>query len=280
MKIIDPKKKDHHLSQAAEKFTRAGRAAALTGAGISVGSGIADFRSPGGLWSVFAPDEYATLDVFLSNPQKAWQLYRQMGRSLIGKKPNRAHRVLADLEKDGFLKGLITQNVDNLHQAAGSRKVLEIHGDHQHLQCLSCGHVTAVTEDHYRIEEVPECLSCNYPYKPNVVLFGESVRSLHHIEELLANCDLLLVIGTSAQVYPAAGLPELVKHQGGLIYEFNQDQALSVPGSQGRIPLADFFFKGDLATTLPMFGAAVRSAKTLETNNPGKRDKDLHKIRS
>ncbi|MFH0784316.1 MAG: Sir2 family NAD-dependent protein deacetylase [Pseudomonadota bacterium] len=259
MKTIIAGKNDEHLGQAATKFTSASRAAALTGAGISVGSGIADFRSPGGLWSVFSPGEYATLDVFLENPQKAWRLYREMGRSLLGKKPNRAHQVLADFEKDGFLKGLITQNVDNLHQTAGSRNVLEIHGDHQHLQCLQCGHTTPATEDHYQMEEVPECTFCNYPYKPNVVLFGESVRSLHHIHELLARCDLLLVIGTSAQVYPAAGLPELVKQQGGLIYEFNQDQALSVPGSQGSIPLSDFFFQGDLATTLPLFRGAVRN---------------------
>ena len=254
-------KNDKHLSQAVDRFTAAKRPAALTGAGISVPSGIADFRSPGGLWSVFSPDEYATLDVFLSEPEKAWQLYREMGRSLLGKKPNSAHQVLADLENDGILKGLITQNVDNLHQAAGSRKVFEIHGDHQHLQCLQCGHVTPVTEQHYRMDEVPECRHCSFPYKPNVVLFGESVRSMHHIEELLANCDLLLVIGTSAHVYPAAGFPELVKQQGGLIYEFNQDQALSVPGSRNSIPLSDFFFQGDLAATLPMFGEAVRSAR-------------------
>ncbi len=260
MQTILPDKNQQHLPRAAARFVTAKKAVALTGAGISVGSGIADFRSPGGLWSVFSPDEYATLDVFLSNPQKAWQLYREMGRSLLGKKPNRAHQVLADFENDGLLQGLVTQNVDNLHQAAGSRKVLEIHGDHQHLHCLQCGHVTPVTEDHYHLEEVPHCHSCSYPYKPNVVLFGESVRSLHHIEELLTNCDLLLVIGTSAQVYPAAGLPELVKQQGGLIYEFNQEQALSVPGSRGSLPLPDFFFQGDLAITLPMFGEAVRNA--------------------
>jgi NAD-dependent deacetylase len=259
MKTIIAKKKSEHLHQAVARFTSAKRPAALTGAGISVGSGIADFRSPGGLWSVFSPDEYATLDVFLSNPEKAWLLYREMGKSLLGKKPNAGHRVLADLEKNGLLKGVITQNVDNLHQAAGSRHVLEIHGDHQHLQCLQCGHITQVTDHHYRMEEVPACHSCNYPYKPNVVLFGESVRQMHYIEELLANCDLLLVIGTSAQVYPAAGFPELVKQQGGLVYEFNQDQSLSVPGSRNSIPLSDFFFQGDLATTLPMFFEAVMS---------------------
>jgi NAD-dependent deacetylase len=261
LKTIFPNQNEQHLPQAAARFTTASRAVALTGAGISVGSGIADFRSPGGLWSIFSPDEYATLEVFLDNPQKAWQLYREMGRSLLGKKPNRAHRVLAELEGDGLLKGVITQNVDNLHQAAGSRKVLEIHGDHQHLHCLQCGHVTPVTEDLYHTEGVPACHTCSYPYKPNVVLFGESVRSLHAIEELLTNCDLLLVIGTSAQVYPAAGFPELVKQQGGLIYEFNQDQALSVPGSRSTMPLSDFFFQGDLAKTLPMFGEAVQDAK-------------------
>lgn len=258
MKTIVPGIDQGHLSQAASRFAAASRAVALTGAGISVGSGIADFRSPGGLWSVFSPEEYATLEVFLTEPDKAWQLYRAMGRSLSGKKPNVGHRVLAELEQQGRLKGVVTQNVDNLHQEAGSRNVLEIHGDHRHLQCLQCGHRTPVTEEHYQDEAVPKCASCDFPYKPNVVLFGESVRDLHRIEELIANCDLLLVIGTSAQVYPAAGLPELVKQQGGLIYEFNLEQSLSVPGSRQTIPLTDFFFQGDLGITLPLFAEAVR----------------------
>jgi NAD-dependent deacetylase len=260
MKTIIAGKNHEHLALAAAHFSSAANAAALTGAGISVNSGIADFRSPGGVWSVFSPAEYATLEVFLRNPRKAWQLYREMGKGLLGKKPNRAHQVLADLEKNGQLKGLVTQNVDNLHQAAGSKNVLEIHGDHQHLQCLQCGHLTPVTEHHYRMDGVPACECCNYPYKPNVVLFGEAVRSLDRIEELLAGCDLLLVIGTSAQVYPAAGLPELVKQQGGLIYEFNQVQTLDQPGSRNRNPLSDFFFQGDLTTTLPLFSDAVQSA--------------------
>lgn len=270
MKTILPEQ-ELHLDQAVNRFVRARRAVALTGAGISVGSGIADFRSPGGLWSVFAPEEYATLEVFQSDPQKAWRLYRAMGKSLMGKMPNSGHMVLADLEKNGLLKGLITQNVDNLHQAAGSRNVLEVHGDHQHLQCLQCGHVTPVSKDHYQSLGVPECQFCRYPYKPNVVLFGEQVRDMHRIEELLSNCDLLLVIGTSAQVYPAAGFPELVKQQGGLIYEFNQEQALSVPGSRNTLPLSDFFFQGDLAASLPMFGRAVlESADSSSLSSPTK----------
>lgn len=263
MKTIIPGDNHDDLALAAAHFTCAAHAAALTGAGISVNSGIADFRSPGGVWSIFSPDEYATLEVFRRNPTKAWQLYRAMGQDLLGKKPNPAHLVLADLEKRGRLKGLVTQNVDNLHQAAGSRNVLEIHGDHQHLQCLQCGHLTPVTEHHYRMDGVPACQCCSYPYKPNVVLFGEAVRSLDRIEQLLAGCDLLLVIGTSAQVYPAAGLPELVKQQGGLIYEFNQYQTLAQPGLGNRAPLSDFFFQGDLTTTLPMFSDAVQGAEAM-----------------
>jgi NAD-dependent deacetylase len=181
-----------------------------------------------------------------------------MGRSLLGKKPNVGHTVLAEFEHQGLLKGVVTQNVDTLHQEAGSHNVLEIHGDHRHLHCLQCGHLTPVTEEHYQGKEVPRCHNCAFPYKPNVVLFGESVRHLHRIEELIATCDLLLVVGTSAQVYPAAGLPEMVKQQGGLIYEFNLEQSLSVPGSRRTMPLSDFFFQGDLGDTMPLFARAVQ----------------------
>jgi NAD-dependent deacetylase len=257
MKTIVPNKNIDNLEEAVRKFRTASCAVALTGAGISVNSGIADFRSPGGVWTIFAPEEYATLDVFLKTPQKAWQLYRELGKGLFGKKPNQGHQVLAQLEDNNFLKGLITQNVDNLHQAAGSKNVLEIHGDHQHLQCLQCATVIPVKSAHYTMTAVPACAHCHSPLKPNVVLFGEAVRSMDRIEELIVNCDLLLVIGTSAQVYPAAGLPEIVKEQGGLIYEFNQESALSLRGYTSTKPVADFFFQGDLAATLPLFGRSV-----------------------
>jgi NAD-dependent deacetylase len=257
MKTIIPDKNIEYLAEAVEKFKTATRPAALTGAGISVNSGIADFRSPGGVWTIFSPEEFATLDVFLKNPRKAWELYRELGRGLLGKKPNPAHRVLADFERNGLLKGLVTQNVDNLHQAAGSKNVLEIHGDHQHLQCLQCDTVIPVTSGHYNMKELPACAHCRFPLKPNVVLFGEAVRGLDRIEELIVNCDLLLVIGTSALVYPAAGLPTLVKEGGGLIYEFNRQPQLSSPGSPTPMPLADYFFAGDLAATLPLFGRRV-----------------------
>lgn len=256
MKTINQKNSDY-LSEAVNIFETASHPVALTGAGISVGSGIADFRSPGGLWTHFSPDEYATLDVFLQNPQKAWKLYRTMGKELLGKAPNKGHQVLADFEKNGLIKGLITQNVDDLHQAAGSKNVLEIHGDHQHLQCLQCSNCIPVEENHYNMQDIPECELCHYPFKPNVVLFGEAVRSLDEIQALISNCDLLLVIGTSANVYPAAGIPESVKQRGGKIYEFNKEQALSSSGFSGHTPFTDYFFKGDLGHTLPLFGDAV-----------------------
>lgn len=260
MKTIIPHKDIRYLTEAVDKFKTACCPVALTGAGISVNSGIADFRSPGGVWTIFSPDEYATLNVFLKNPQKAWKLYREMGKGLLGKKPNQAHKVLADFERNGLLKGLITQNVDNLHQAAGSSNVMEIHGDHQHLQCLWCQTIIPVTRNHYTMSEVPACTRCHSPLKPNVVLFGEAVRSLDTIEELIAECDLLLVIGTSAQVYPAAGLPVSVKDRGGLIYEFNQEPALSAHDYLGAAPYPDYFFAGDLAATLPLFRRSVFGA--------------------
>jgi len=257
MQTIIRGKNEKYLSEAVEKFKSASHPVALTGAGISVNSGIADFRSPGGVWTVFSPDEYATLEVFLSDPEKAWKLYRELGKCLVDKHPNKGHRVLAELEQKGFLKGLVTQNVDNLHQTAGNTNVLEIHGDHLHLQCLKCSHSIPTSQEHFSSKDIPTCELCSYPLKPNVVLFGEAVRSMQEIENLIINCDLLLVIGTSANVYPAAGLPSMVKQQGGLVYEFNLEQTLSASGYLQSTPLSDYFFKGDLSTTLPMFGSTI-----------------------
>lgn len=250
MKTIIPQQNEEYLAEAVSTFTSARNVAALTGAGISVGSGIPDFRSPGGLWTKFSPDEYATLDVFRQDPEKAWGLYRALGKGLVDKKPNKAHHVLADLENLGYLKGIVTQNIDNLHQTAGNRFVFEIHGDHQHLQCIQCGYLEPVEEEHYAMPEVPTCEDCNHPLKPNIVLFGEAVRQLEEINFFIQHCDLLMVIGTSAQIYPAAGLPGIVKANGGTVFEFNMDPVL---GSG----MSDYFFEGDLGVTLPAFGTAV-----------------------
>ena len=262
MKIVDGLHSPEILGEVVEIIRKSRNGAALTGAGISVGSGIPDFRSPGGLWTKFSPGEYATLEVFQRNPVKAWQLYREMGRVLEGKRPNRAHYALAELETGGNLNGVITQNVDGLHQQAGNRTVLEIHGDHQSLQCLKCGHLEQVQERHIDGDEVPCCLSCQYPLKPNVVLFGEAVRNMEGIDVLIRDCDLLLVIGTSAQVYPAAGLPHEVKRNGGTILEFNREQALGSGGFSGIGSLTDYFFRGDVEQTLPALAAAMSEARS------------------
>lgn len=250
MKTIVPGREENHLAEAIEAFTSAKKSVALTGAGISVGSGIPDFRSPGGLWTLFSPDEYATLDTFQRDPEKAWELYRELGKGLQGKKPNGAHHALAEFETKGLLDGVITQNIDNLHQLAGNKEVYEIHGDHQHLQCIRCGYLETVEEHHYTGDTIPHCSDCDSPLKPNVVLFGEAVRQLDEIHEFISGCDLLLVIGTSAQVYPAASLPSIVKQHGGSIFEFNMEQTL-IHG------ITDFFFRGDLGKTLPEFRKAV-----------------------
>jgi NAD-dependent deacetylase len=250
METIIVGRHEAYLADAAKAFAAARKVAALTGAGISVGSGVSDFRSPGGIWTLYAPEEYATIHTFLQNPAKAWKLFRALGKGLLGKKPNPAHLTLAELERHGLLHGIVTQNIDNLHQRAGNTTVFEIHGNHLHLQCVRCGYLEPVRESHYTSSEVPACADCNSPLKPNIVLFGEAVRGLDAIRAFIADCDLLLVIGTSAQVYPAAGIPVVVRQNGGMIFEFNMEPTLS-PG------LTSYFFAGDAGISLPTFARAV-----------------------
>jgi NAD-dependent deacetylase len=250
MKTIHPGDDGTILQEAAKKFRQAKQALALTGAGISVASGIPDFRSPGGLWSIYPPSEYCTIDAFYENPEKTWKLFHELGASLFDKKPSPAHRALADLETAGLLRGIVTQNIDRLHQTAGSQFVLEIHGDHTHLQCLECEYLSEASPADFQAA-LPRCPRCGQPLKPNIVLFGEAVRHLNEIQTVIASCDLLLVIGTSAKVYPAAALPSIVKQQRGLIYEFNKEPALSA--------MSDYSFEGDLTDSMPRFGQAVLS---------------------
>ncbi len=209
------------LDAVARWLAGARHAVALTGAGISVESGIPDFRSAGGLWSVFDPMVYATYSCFVRTPEKSWDLFRAIGKTLAGKKPNAAHVALARLEKAGDLAAVITQNIDGLHQGAGSSNVLEIHGSHDDLHCPRCGHVEPMIAQHLEPGPVPLCRSCDGPLKPTVVLFEEPVRSLGPIREILAGCDVLLVVGTSAEVTPASHFPVDVGLRGGRIIEMN-----------------------------------------------------------
>jgi len=247
-KIIHPER--DALDEAAELYRQARYPVALTGAGISVESGIPDFRSDGGLWTVFRPEEYATIEAFTRSPEKAWRLYRALSAGLIDKQPGPAHTALAQLEAADELEAIITQNIDGLHSRAGSQRVLQVHGEHQNLHCLACGFLRPFRQSDLEDGPPPACSKCGYPLKPNIVLFGEMVREMPKIDEFLALCDLLLVIGTSAQVYPVASFPYMVHRQGGLIYEFNM----------APTPLthsADFFFEGKAGTSLPALAKAV-----------------------
>jgi len=205
----------------AELILQSRNVVALTGAGISVESGIPDFRSAGGLWSRFDPLEYATIHAFRKNPAKVWELLQEMDRIITAARPNPAHLALAELEAQGKLLGVITQNVDNLHQAAGSQKVVEYHGNAHRFVCDTCrGQYPRETLD---FEQTPLYCHCGGLIRPDVVFFCEPIppAAREEAEDLASSCDLLLIIGTSGEVSPANYLPQIAKDHGALIVENN-----------------------------------------------------------
>jgi NAD-dependent deacetylase len=194
---------------------------ALTGAGISVPSGIPDFRSPQtGLWTKVDPMQVAHIDAFQRDPARFWGFYGRRFDALDDKEPNPAHGVVAALERAGLLDAVITQNIDRLHDRAGSREVIEVHGSIATSSCLVCGSRFRLAEVRRRqacaSDGVPLC-DCRSPLKPDVVLFGELLpaAAIARAEQLAAAADLLLCIGSSLEVYPVAGLPELTLAAGG-----------------------------------------------------------------
>jgi NAD-dependent deacetylase len=232
------------IQKAACAISDARQPIALTGAGISVESGIPDFRSATGLWSKYRPEEYATIEAFRADPQKVWTMLAEMMTLVTQAKPNPAHIGLADLEKMGKLHTVITQNIDGLHQAAGSQHVIEFHGSSATLSCLSCGYATG--RDAISVEQLPPtCPRCYSILKPDVVFFGEPIPWDAHQEAMQAarTCDLLLVIGTSAMVYPAAAIPPTAKECGAKVIEINLESTplthhvsdLIIEGSSGEI---------------------------------------------
>jgi NAD-dependent deacetylase len=205
----------------AELIRGAGSVVALTGAGISVPSGIPDFRSPGtGLWENVDPMQVAHIDAFQRDPERFWSFYSKRFQTLEDKRPNPAHEALARLEQAGLLTAVITQNIDRLHHRAGSREVIEVHGSIASSSCLGCRATHSLAETRRRgagdAAGVPRC-DCGRPLKPDVVLFGEylPVAAMAGAERLAAAADLMLCIGSSLEVYPVAGLPELTLQAGG-----------------------------------------------------------------
>jgi len=205
----------------AELLSASERAVVLTGAGISVPSGIPDFRSPGtGMWEGVDPMEIAHIDAWRSDPDRFWRFYGDRFASLVDKRPNRAHEIVADLERHGAIRAVITQNVDRLHRLAGSDRLLEIHGSIESSVCRQCGgrtEIERVVELLAAGDGAPECPACVFPLKPDVVLFGEMLpaATMAEAEQLALEADLMICIGSSLLVHPAAGLPELTLQAGG-----------------------------------------------------------------
>src|SRR5512134_888988 len=197
---------------------------ALTGAGISVESGIPAFRGSQGLWAKYDPAEYATIGAFLRDPVKVWRMLNEMTALCRGAAPNPAHAGLSDLEGMGILRAVITQSVDGLHQAAGSRNVIEYHGNMESLVCVSCW-MQYPTRERWAGGAVPAC-DCGQILKPNVVLFGEPIPWLaqERAEEEARTCRALLVVGTSAQVSPACDIPRIAKKAGAAVVEINPEE--------------------------------------------------------
>jgi NAD-dependent deacetylase len=188
-----------------------------------VPSGIPDFRSPGtGLWENVDPMEVAHISVWRREPERFWGFYGQRFAALEGKQPNAAHRALATLEEAGRLDAVITQNIDGLHRAAGTRELVEVHGSIASASCLADGRSYPLAETRARLaadpQGIPRC-DCGAPLKPDVILFGELLdeTAIGRAGDLASGADLMLAVGSSLEVYPAAGLPEMTLASGGQV---------------------------------------------------------------
>ena len=203
------------IKQAAELIKKSNYIVAFTGAGISTESGIPDFRSPGGLWEKYNPNEYATYSTFLTHPEKYWTMHLELRDMVKDAQPNPAHIALAELELEyGKLKAVITQNVDFLHSRAGNTKVLEIHGTTQTSSCLRCDKRFHFTEVEAFLDQghiPPRCPQCDGLIKTNTILFGEGLPRdvMEQAKDEVVAADLMIIIGSSLTVYPAVSLPSL-----------------------------------------------------------------------
>ena len=200
------------IERAAEMIAAARRGLALTGAGVSAESGIPTFRGEGGLWIRYDPVKVASIDYFMADPSAYWKVSRDRGRVALAARPNPGHSALATLEAAGHLAAVVTQNTDGLHQDAGSRRVIELHGSGRTVECLSCGAREARSEVQARLdaEMPPRCRVCGGGLlKPTVVLFGEAMPAgaVQEAFALARQADLMLVVGSSLVVHPAADIP-------------------------------------------------------------------------
>lgn len=245
------------LEQAAQLIVQARHAVSVTGAGHSTPSGIPDFRSPeSGLWTAYDPMIVASIFGFRQSPESFFEWVRPMFKTFMEARPNPAHEAMAELESLGCLKAVITQNIDGLHQRAGSRRVLELHGHTREATCIRCYRIVSTDDfmaDFVANGEIPRCASCGGILKPNVILFGEQlpVSVLNAAWREIQNCDLVLVAGSSLTVAPACDLPVTAAMRGAKAIVVNfQPTHLD--------PLAQVVIRHDVAEALPHIAALCR----------------------
>lgn len=241
------------IEHAADILARSRSAVALTGAGISVESGIPPFRGKGGLWEKMDPMEVAHIDAFMDDPKRVWEMLIKDMKSVLDKaRPNPGHIGLFDLEALGRLQTVITQNVDGLHQMAGSSDVIEFHGNFAWQRCLDCGQ--RIRTDQVDLAHIPPQCSCGGVLRPDCIFFGEMIppEALIRSQKISAACDVMLVIGTSAMVQPSASMPFIAKDNGAAIIEINPEPTPLT----GRI--SDLHLMGRAAGLMPQLVAAVR----------------------
>lgn len=251
------------LRRAAGLLLRSRRSVALTGAGVSTESGLPDFRSQGGLWTGVDPLEVASLSAFRRHPEVFYRFYHTRLAHLAGAHPNPAHYALAALEAYG-LGAIITQNVDGLHQAAGSRRVIELHGNLREAACPACGWRGPIALISEALERgaLPACPACGSRPKPNVVLFEELLPTdaYEAAERELKAADLLLVVGSSLQVTPAAWLPEVARSHGAALIIANDEPT-------PLDPLADVALRGRAGRMLPELVAIIAAERERERSS-------------
>ena len=241
------------LKRAVEAIAESRNTVALTGAGISVESGIPPFRGKGGIWEIYDPMEYATIDAFLKNPGKVWRvLLTTMIDTLKKAIPNPGHLALATLETLNRLDTVITQNVDGLHQLAGNTDVIEFHGSFAACRCMRCAKRTTI--DLLDLSTLPPGCKCGGIYRPDCVFFGEMISPdlLERSHKIAGRCNVMLVVGTSGTVQPAAELPVIAKSSGALIIEVNPEK------THLTRRVSDIFLKGAAGNVMDHLISEVR----------------------
>ena len=254
---------DKLIQRVAKDILNSKKTIAFTGAGISVESGIPDFRGAQGLWQKYDPEDYAHIHAFISDPDRVWLMLKEMFSLIMGARPNPAHMGLAELERMGYLSSVITQNVDGLHQTAGSRNVIEFHGTHRTLSCLKCS--STVDGTTLKLEDLPpRCSRCSSLLKPDVVFFGEPIPWEAQATSFKESksCDLVLSIGTSAVVYPAASIPMTAKEKGAIVVEINREPTPLTDD------VSDYLICGSAGEIIPAIVETVKRSIPLANLSP------------